>query len=219
MTERLERYAEALTSDWHDAACPEGKDCRDRDLHSRGLSWPATLTKVIEQGAVIAIADAELAEQDQSWSQFHTDTTRALEAAEAEVERLRISPDRLEEMLGIDPNDPLNKLARYGVEQRRRAEDAEAEVVRHRTLHESIRARANVALVAERAKLAGTLDKVRKFAEEVRSHPPVTPTTTGEEMLSIRLQRWFADDLEAILDADPEPDASVQVRKAQEVTE
>ena len=44
------------------------------------------------------------------------------------------------------------------------------------------------------------LAEVRKFAEDVRSHPPVTPTTTGEEMLSIRLQRWFADDLEALLD-------------------
>ena len=97
MSARLERFAEALTWDWHDATCPEGKGCGSRWLHSRGLSWPATLAKVVEQGALIAVADAELATQDQSWSQFHTDTTRALETAEAEVERLRALVDSAEQ--------------------------------------------------------------------------------------------------------------------------
>jgi len=51
-------------------------------------------------------------------------------ALRAEVERLRVSPDHVEDLLGIDPNDPLNKIATYAVEQRNRAEAAEAKVAR-----------------------------------------------------------------------------------------
>lgn len=48
----------------------------------------------------------------------------------AEMERLRISPDTIEELLGIDPNDPLNKLARYAVDLRAELAKERAKVAR-----------------------------------------------------------------------------------------
>ena len=57
---------------------------------------------------------------------------REVEELRAEVKRLRITPDYLDDMLGLDPNDPLQKVASHAVEFRKRAEKAEAKLAKVR---------------------------------------------------------------------------------------
>jgi hypothetical protein len=85
------------------------------------------------------------------------------------VERLRIEPDNVERILGIDPNDPLEKMAKAYVEARDRAEAAEAEIERLRAEVES-RGEQICSLVDRKAVLR---DEVERLRGEVAEYDPL----------------------------------------------
>ena len=140
--ERMERFRQAIRAAME--APLEHDSCGDCGQENE-LDWRPEEREIVLAYAVMAVADEEHARLSAESQQAIAVAAEAVkrqreraEAAEAEVKRLRISPDHLEEMLDIDPNDPLNKLARYGVEQRRRGEDAEAALAKVAELHRRV---------------------------------------------------------------------------------